>query len=414
MATTPLLDGEALTKALQEQFRSAHSFRIAMALLNEGGLNHIADAMKRALRRGATGQILVGLDLPSSPDGIQGLLDLRADFPEQLAVHYFDSPRRRCLHAKLFLFDHAKKRTAILGSANLTEGGLANNYEASVLIDEPASVDHLRNYFGELHDGAYARPVTEDWLALYRATWDARRRNRNEFARLRLQVPGRRQRGLPRNARIKGQLFVFTGRIVPWPRERKLYPTIRKLGGIIGEQRANWHSAILVQAELMGGRETTRKLEAARRWGSRTNKIEGERRGWARADVSGGHSGGNHADSRRSSGPGLLSNDDLDVLVECGQQVHQAFDREARKLVVAQRRDLWLRQSQHLGRLCLDELPCVEQLVQGICQAQFRLTFHGVREPEIGEHVPGAAGDRFLWFSASVCHSAPRGPSVPS
>jgi hypothetical protein len=40
---------------------------------------------------------------------------------------------------------------------------------------------------------------------------------------------------------------------------------------------------------------------------------------------------------------GLPANHDLDVLVECRQQVHQAFDGETRQLVVAERRNLRLR-----------------------------------------------------------------------
>jgi hypothetical protein len=44
---------------------------------------------------------------------------------------------------------------------------------------------------------------------------------------------------------------------------------------------------------------------------------------------------GNDADAGSLAGAGLLPNHDLDVLIECRQQVHQALDGEARQLVVA-------------------------------------------------------------------------------
>src|SRR5712672_245857 len=50
-----------------------------------------------------------------------------------------------------------------------------------------------------------------------------------------------------------------------------------------------------------------------------------------------------HADPSRLLRAGLSPNHDFDVLVKRRQQVHQAFDGEARQLVVTQRRDLRLR-----------------------------------------------------------------------
>ena len=51
--------------------------------------------------------------------------------------------------------------------------------------------------------------------------------------------------------------------------------------------------------------------------------------------------------------PRLPPNHDLDIAVERRQEVHQPFHREARQLVMAQCRDLRLRDSQHLGSISL-------------------------------------------------------------
>jgi len=67
------------------------------------------------------------------------------------------------LHSKVYLFD---TRSAIVTSANLTSGGLVNNYECGLLIDDQKTVNKLHAYFEELrHIGK--EPLTlqrcEEW-----------------------------------------------------------------------------------------------------------------------------------------------------------------------------------------------------------------------------------------------------------
>ena len=110
---------------------------------------------------------------------------------------------------------------------------------------------------------------------------------------------------------------------------------------------------------------------------------------------------------RPSSASGLSSNHDLDVLVERRQEVHQAFDGKARLLVVRQRRNLRLRNCQHLGGIALRQLAPVHYLIEGKGEAQLGLSLGGVGKAQIGEHVGGAARDRFRPFTVSTWHSAP-------
>jgi NAD-dependent DNA ligase len=63
---------------------------------------------------------------------------------------------------------------------------------------------------------------------------------------------------------IKGHVFAFTGKIVDWPRDSRLYPYVRRHGGCIANKAASMTSAeYLVHGEILGGRESTRKLEKA-------------------------------------------------------------------------------------------------------------------------------------------------------
>lgn len=51
------------------------------------------------------------------------------------------------LHSKIYLFDN---RCAIITSANLTTGGLVNNYECGIFLTDPMTIQNLHNYFDGL------------------------------------------------------------------------------------------------------------------------------------------------------------------------------------------------------------------------------------------------------------------------
>ena len=63
------------------------------------------------------------------------------------------------LHAKLYLLGNG---LAIVGSANLTRGGLYGNVELNVMIRDGELYERLMNYFDELWRAA--KPLTEDYV----------------------------------------------------------------------------------------------------------------------------------------------------------------------------------------------------------------------------------------------------------
>lgn len=67
------------------------------------------------------------------------------------------------LHSKIYLFD---KRAAIITSANLTSGGLVNNYECGIYITDISTIQNLHNYFNDLKNIAGQKltvPQCENW-----------------------------------------------------------------------------------------------------------------------------------------------------------------------------------------------------------------------------------------------------------
>lgn len=110
----------------------------------------------------------------------------------------------------------------------------------------------------------------------------------------------------------------------------------------------------------------------------------------------------------------LSTNNDLDVLVERRQQVHQAFDRETRELVVAECGDFRLRHSQHLRGLGLRQLALFDHLIECIRQAQFCLSLGRIRIPNIRKNALAAANDPGFVISVSACYRDPRSLFGPS
>ena len=53
----------------------------------------------------------------------------------------------RQLHSKIYLFDN---RCALITSANLTTGGLVNNYECGIFLTDSSTTQNLYNHFDDL------------------------------------------------------------------------------------------------------------------------------------------------------------------------------------------------------------------------------------------------------------------------
>jgi HKD family nuclease len=118
------------------------------------------DEILQASARGAKIELLVGLNKSTSPSALRKVLDAT-----NCVVRYFTDG----FHAKLFLFDGV----AMIGSANLTLGGLAGNREAAVLLDQPGDDDRIRDlevFFAEAWDSAEV--LTNQVYKQFKDAWE--------------------------------------------------------------------------------------------------------------------------------------------------------------------------------------------------------------------------------------------------
>src|SRR5580704_17017650 len=116
-----------LLRQFKAELGKASKFYLCMALVTKSGLDLIDSSITQCLKNGGAGYVLFGLDLPTEPAAIEKLMKLEARYPRNFHVRRFQSGRT-FFHSKLSIFvQRNRKMNAILGSSNLTGGGLNGN-----------------------------------------------------------------------------------------------------------------------------------------------------------------------------------------------------------------------------------------------------------------------------------------------
>ncbi len=118
------------------------------------------------LARGGNLNITIGVDAITTDDALRALRDLTEIFPDQANLVVYESQDNTLFHVKLYIFERADgSGVAIVGSNNLTRGGLVTNTEYAARHD--ASAAELERYisdFGNIAASASA-DVTEELLS---------------------------------------------------------------------------------------------------------------------------------------------------------------------------------------------------------------------------------------------------------
>jgi HKD family nuclease len=122
---------------IQELFRDATDIVVCVAFVKRTGLDLLKPALEDALRRGAKVKWLCGLDFYlTDPDALFELLRLfRKHGGGKLLLHKQCRSGKGCFHPKLYCVTTREATWLVVGSANLTGGGLVDNVEVSCLSE---------------------------------------------------------------------------------------------------------------------------------------------------------------------------------------------------------------------------------------------------------------------------------------
>lgn len=134
---------------INQELQNAQSARIAVAFLKYSGIRVIEKSLDRCLKNNGSIEIIAGLDFKTTdPQSMHYLIQLQKQNPNLKFYCYGDKETNKTnivFHPKIYLFQGKRETTGIVGSTNLTQGGLMTNFEANVIFKESKPL-----YFSQL------------------------------------------------------------------------------------------------------------------------------------------------------------------------------------------------------------------------------------------------------------------------
>ena len=161
--TTQTIDNASspLGDFLRAELRGSYEFMAASAFLNSGGLRLIEREMRDILEGEGRVSIIHGADFRiADPDAIRTLVDMKTRYPQMsYRVHCdWSLTHRQGFHPKLYIARKDRRGyCAVVGSSNLTRGGLRDNTEANVIMRGEISDAPIRDCV-RIYDEIHASP----------------------------------------------------------------------------------------------------------------------------------------------------------------------------------------------------------------------------------------------------------------
>jgi HKD family nuclease len=141
--------GNRLGDLLLQELRDARwtTFRGAIAFVKRSGVRHLAAELSAFAAR-AEVKLAVGVDRGGT--SLEGLAALYEAVRNLGQIWVFHNENGNTFHPKLYLFRNADAALLVVGSGNLTEGGLFTNYEAGLAVSLNLDRDHDRQLLTEV------------------------------------------------------------------------------------------------------------------------------------------------------------------------------------------------------------------------------------------------------------------------
>lgn len=134
---------------INQELANATQARIAVAFMKYSGLKVIENSLQNCLEKKGNVEIIAGLDFKTTdPQAIKFLINLKKSNPSLIFFCFGDKQKNKTdivFHPKIYLFNKNKETTSIIGSTNLTGGGLLSNFEVNTIITEDKPL-----YFSQL------------------------------------------------------------------------------------------------------------------------------------------------------------------------------------------------------------------------------------------------------------------------
>ena len=183
-------NGESLGRVLTQNLRGADTFLVATAYMNTRGLDHVMSSVESILNSKGTVNVVHGFyPQITETEAIRNLARL-ADGSDQMSYGVYTGRVRSAegsFHPKMYL-THSKENDwrIVIGSSNLTIGGLNANLEVNCTLtgssSEPA-IRQCRRIFDKIQNDPNIHRPTVEWIEAYDHIRNLERQNRTQFNR---------------------------------------------------------------------------------------------------------------------------------------------------------------------------------------------------------------------------------------
>jgi HKD family nuclease len=161
--------GDYLVDKLND-IKKTGSFYFAVAFAQDSGINPLSSSLKKAIEKGVLIEGVIGIDVGGT--SLSAIETLKSILPAGSLFIYYD-PQDEIFHTKLFIVKaNDKKAAIIIGSSNLTAGGLFNNLELVTSIElslrkesDNLLYEEFLKTFIKIKESNNSKPVTSRLLS---------------------------------------------------------------------------------------------------------------------------------------------------------------------------------------------------------------------------------------------------------
>ncbi len=173
-------------KVINQELQNSIDTQIAVAFLKYTGIKVIEKSLKTSLNNDGKFEIITGLDFKTTdPKSILYFINLKKLHPNLKFYCYGDRKSNKTsivFHPKIYLFNNGKETTSIVGSANMTGGGLLTNFEVNTIFNEkkPIYNSQLKAIYNSIKFTDSVFEPNEEYLSGYSDVFKAFTKNENQ------------------------------------------------------------------------------------------------------------------------------------------------------------------------------------------------------------------------------------------
>lgn len=135
-------------RIINQELEHSIDTKISVAFLKQTGVKYIEASLLKSLENGGAFEIIAGLDFKTTdPKAMLYFINLSKENKNVHIYCYGDRDENKTdivFHPKIYLFKNRKETSAIIGSSNMTAGGLESNFEVNSVFIEDKPVVYLQ------------------------------------------------------------------------------------------------------------------------------------------------------------------------------------------------------------------------------------------------------------------------------